>query len=255
MMKRIMPILLVVALTTTSLLAGCTTTVPGGLITEDREFTDFTSVEVGGTFEVEISRSDQYSITVTSDQTFFDYISVSKEGETLKLSTDFTLQARILKAKITMPALYSVSLSGASKGTVSGFQSTKDFSLDVSGASSLTINDTEVGDAEFEVSGASKVNGTLTANDLDFGVSGASGIELDGSGNNINADASGASTLNLAAFPLNNANVRLSGASEASVNLKGRLDCFLSSASRLYFQGNPVMGNLNVTGASTIKHR
>lgn len=245
-----------------TLLAGCATTAPGGMVTEEKDFTDFTRVEVDGTFDIRITRSEEYSITLTSDKSFSDYIAVTRKGETLKIYlnprhtfTDFTLQARTLKAEITMPALRGLSLSGASKGTITGFKSEEDFSLIVSGASSLSMDDIETGNAQFEISGASKVTGKLNASDIVFEVSGASGVRLDGSANNISADASGASTLNLANFPLNNAHLKLDGASEASINLSGRLDCFLNSASRLYFQGNPVMGNISVTGASTIKHQ
>ncbi|GAI07881.1 unnamed protein product, partial [marine sediment metagenome] len=66
--------------------------------------------------------------------------------------------------------------------------------------------------------------------------------------------ASGASKVTLDDFPVDDANVHLSGASEATLNVKGRLDCAVTAASRLYFQGNPTMGNISVTGASTIKH-
>ena len=265
MKKAIMPITLVTVLTAVALFSGCSVTMPGSVgnvVTEEKDFTDFTSVDVEDTFEVEIIQSDSFSITVSADDSFFDYVAVSKEGETLRIYlnprhtfTDFTLQAKTLKAKITMPALYGLHLSGASKGTVTGFKSAQDFNLEVSGASSLGIADIEVGDMEFEVSGASKVTGSMKANDAKFEISGASGVELEGSANNIVLKASGASKIKLADFPLGNANVNLSGASEATVNAKGRLDAVLSAASRLYFLGNPTMGNINISGASTIKHK
>ena len=261
MRQAIIPLVVVVALTA-ALLSACETTGPGGLVTEERDFTNFTYVDVEGTFNVEIVQSDSFSITISADRSFFDYVAVSKEGKTLKIYlnprhtfTDFTLQARTLKAKITMPALYGLKLSGASKATVTGFSSSKDFNLDISGASSLNMDDMEVRDIDCEVSGASKVTGSINASDVRFEVSGASKVELDGSARNIVLNTSGASKVDLADFPLKNANIKLSGASEANLDVKGRLDCVLSAASRLYFQGNPTMGNVRVSGASTIKHR
>jgi len=262
MRKAIIPIILTAVLTVAALLSGCTVTGPGGTVTEEKDFTDFTCVDVEGTFEVEIIQSDSFSTTISADESFFDYIAVSKEGKTLRISlnprhtfTDFTLQAKTLKAKVTMPALYGLHLSGASKGTVTGFKSSEDFSLDVSGASSLDIDDIEVDDVEFEISGASKVSGNMTADDTEFEVSGASNVELGGSASNVILKASGASKVDLADFPLDNADARLSGASEATLNVSGRLDFALSGASRLYFLGNPTMGKVSVTGASTIKHK
>ena len=262
MRKVIIPITLAAVLTTAVLHTGCVPTGPENVITEEKDFTDFTHVDVEGTFEVEIIQSDSFSTTISADESFFDYIAVDKEGETLRIYlnprhtfTDFTLQARNLKAEITMPALYGLNLSGASEGTITGFKSSEDFSLEVSGASSLTTVDIEVGDAEFEISGASEVTGDMKANDAEFKVSGASEIDLEGSANNITLTASGASKIDLADFLINDAYLILSGASEATLNASGRLDSFLSDASRLYFHGNPVMGNISVTGASTIKHK
>ena len=263
MTKAIIPIISLAILTAAAaLLPGCGITGAGNIVTEEKDFADFTQVDVGSAFEVEITQSDSFSIIISADESLFDLVEVSKVGETLKIYlnprhifTDFTLGAKTLKAEITMPALYGLQLSGATKGTISGFKSSEDFSLVVSGASSLETSDIEIGDGEFEVSGASKVTGSANASDIRFEVSGASEVELKGSANNIILNASGASKVKLADFPLNNANAKLSGASEATVNVKGRLDIALSGASRLYFYGNPTMGDTNVSGASTIKHK
>ena len=149
MSKAIVHIILVTILTMTALLAGCTTTSPGNIITEEKNFADFTHVDVEGAFDVEIARSDSFSIIIDADDSLFDYVTVSKVGETLRIYltphhifTDFTVGAKTLEAKITMPALYGLSLSGASKGTITGFKSSEDLSLAVSGASSLDISDT-----------------------------------------------------------------------------------------------------------------
>ena len=262
MRKAITPVMLTAVLIAAVLFSGCTTTAPGDVITEEKDFADFTHVDVGSAFEVEITRSDTFSVIISADESLFDLVEVSKVGETLKIYlnprhifTDFTLGAKTLRAEITMPALYGLELSGASKGTVNGFKSPEDFSLVVSGASSLETVDIAVGDAEFQVSGASRVSGNMTANNAEFEVSGASSIELSGSADDIILEISGASRVDLADFSLNNADVKLSGASEATVNVKGKLDCALSGASRLYFYGNPTMGDTNVSGASTIKHK
>lgn len=261
-MKAIIPIILAAVLTVVAPFSGCTTATPGGIVTEEKEFTDFTNVAAEGTFEVEIVQSDLFSTTITTDADFSDYVAVAKEGSTLRIYlnphhtfTDFTLHAKTFKAKIALPILHGIQLSGASKGTVSGFKSSQNLSLNISGASSLNIANIEVGDAEFKVSGASTVTGNINAGNIQFEVSGASKIELAGSAKSIMLTASGASKTNLDNFPLNNANVNLSGASEATLNIEGRLDAVLSDASTLYFRGNPTMGNISISGASTIKHK
>ncbi|MDP3879127.1 MAG: head GIN domain-containing protein [Dehalococcoidales bacterium] len=261
-MKAVIQMILAAVLIAVLPLAGCSPAGPTGIIIEEKDFTDFTRVRVEGTFTIEIARSDTFSTTISADSSFFDYVAVDKEGDTLRIYlnphhtfTDFTLQARTLKAKITMPVLRELQLAGASKGTISGFNSTEDLKLNISGASNLNTKDIEADGAELEISGASEINGNLNAGDTRLTVSGASKVTIKGAASNIIVDASGASKIDMAGFPVQNADVTLSGASEATLNIKGELDTVLRDASRLYFLGNPTMGNISISGASTIKHK
>jgi len=224
----------------------------GNLETEAYAFANFTEVEISDTFEFEIEQSSSYSINVTTDDNVMDYVQVSQEGQTLKiglrtglrigsvtLSIGFGIFPRLesvtLKASVTMPQLRELTVSGASRGTVSEFSSTEDLNV--------------------KVSGASRVTGDITAGNVEFGISGASTIQLEGSADDMVASVSGASHLNLDAFTLNNADVNFSGASSGTVNLNGRLDANLSGASTLWYIGEPTMGDINTSGASTISKK
>jgi hypothetical protein len=255
-MKNVIAAVLVAVLLTSGLLAGCAGVLSGSgnLDTQEFNFIDFARVEVGYAFEVEIAQSSSYSTSITADDNLFDYIVVSKQGTTLKIRLKPALHYAFtkLQAKITMPQLDSLELSGATRGTVSGFSSTENMDIKVSGASSLNLVEMSAGDVEFDLSGASRVTGDITANDADFTVSGASTVQLEGSASDIVVDASGASHVKLTAFPVNNADVTLSGASSGTVNLDGRLDADLSGASKLLYIGEPTMGTINTSGASTL---
>jgi hypothetical protein len=262
MRKAVVPLVLTALFVAAAIFSGCEEIAPGEVITETKDFSGFNYVDAGSAFEVEITRSDSYSVIISADESLFDYVEVSKVGATLKIYlnprhilTDFTLGAKTLKAEITMPDLYGLELSGASKGTITGFQSSHDFNLVVSGASTLEIVNIGVGNTDIEVSGASRVNGDMTAHDTRFEISGASNCELSGSADKMVLVVSGASRVDQTDFPLNSANIELSGASEATVHVTGRLDITASGASRLYFYGNPTLGYTNVSGASTLKHK
>jgi hypothetical protein len=240
------------------LFAGCAGGViigSGNLETQEIDFSGFTSVEVGHAFEVEIVRSDSYSLSITADDNLFEHTQVSQEGETLKVGLKPLLGyvSGTLRAEITMPALTRLDLSGATRGSIEGFSSPEDFDLDLSGASSLDMSDMAASDIQFDLSGASRVGGDITATgDGHFDLSGASRVELAGSASDIVIEASGASAVELASFPVNNANVKLSGASHATLNLDGRLDADLSGASKLSYIGEPTMGTINTSGGSTV---
>ena len=216
---------------------------PGGLIgsgnleTEEYAFTNFTEVEISSAFEFEIQQSSSYSISVTADDNVMEYVQVSQVGQTLKigLGTVTWFGPKTLRASVTMPQLHGLTVSGASHGDVYDFSSTED--------------------VDITVSGASRVNGDITAGNVEFDISGASTIQLEGSANDMVASASGASRFNLGSFTVNNANVNFSGASSGTVNLDGRLDADLSGASRLWYIGEPTMGTLDITGASSLSKK
>jgi len=231
-MKTTKIVIVTIAVLTSLLIpiAGC-----GPMRTQTYDFTDFTGVEVGYAFQVEITRSDSYSISITAPENVFNVIQVSKAGETLKIGLTSPIPTRGVKASITMPDLRALKFSGATKGTITGFSSSNDFNLDLSGASNLE-GDIQAGDAVVVLSGASKA-------------------KLEGSAKDINVNASGASGIDLSRFPVNNAQVLLSGASNGTVNLNGRLDADLSGALKLSYIGEPTMGDINTSGASTLSKK
>ena len=231
-------------------------------ITEEKDFRDFKTVKVGNAFRVEIIKSSSYSISIIADSNIIDDIEVFKTGDVLTIRIAppkeyQVIQARTLRAEITMPDLYGLELSGATHGTVKGFSSTLKLVLIVSGASSLDLTDMSAGEVEAEVSGASDVEGNLMASgDAQFTVLGASSLKLDGEANNLVVDeCSGASSMDLSNFPVNDASVDLSGASQGTVNLDGRLDANISGASRLEYIGEPIMGDINIYDSSSISKK
>ena len=228
----------------------------GRLVTKEMDFSDFTVVEAGNAFEVKITRSDSYSVSITADDNLFDYIKVSKADDRLRigLKPGYSYRSAILKARIAMPDLYGLSFSGATRGTVEGFSSSHGLSLDMSGASSVKFADTSVGTVEADLSGGSRVTGVLKADgEARFAPSGASKVELKGRANDLRIEASGASYLEMPEFLVHNAKIELSGASQANINLDGRLDAHLSGASGLRYIGEPTMGDVRTSGASRIR--
>jgi hypothetical protein len=260
MKRNIIIIGLVLLLAAGLLLAGCTRVVinvdNGPTVTRNYDFANFTSIEVGFAFELEVIPADTYRVTITAGENLFDYIEVSKSGDTLKIDVkNLIINFRTSpKVEITMPELRGLNLSGAAKGSAKGFKSAKDFDGTFSGASELDM-DMETGSFKFEASGASRVTGRLEATGADFALSGASRAKLDGSAGNIKLDGSGASQADLADFTVNDADINLSGASHASLVINGKLDVTLSGASSLEYGGNPTLGNLDITGGSQLRRQ
>lgn len=242
-----------------TLFTGCLTVVHGSgvLVTEEYDFDDFTRLEIGSTFEVEVVRSATFRVTVITDDNLVEFIRVSRSGSRLRigLRSGVSYGSATTVARVEMPALAGLNLSGASGVTVTGFRSSDDIDFRASGASTLRLVDIAAGDADLTISGASKVSGDLTAGDIDIDASGASRVELAGSAADIVIRASGASRIELPDLPSRDADVRLSGASRATVRLDGRLSVAISGASRLEYIGQPTLGTLDISGASTLSGR
>jgi hypothetical protein len=225
-------------------LIACGPIVIGGGITgsgasETRTFdyTGFTRLDVGSAIPVEVTRADQFGISVTADNNLWPYVIVSKSGDTLRITLEsgHSYLNTHIRAKVSMPALSAMDLSGAVSGTITGFSSESDF--------------------QGTLSGASKLTGDLTAGDVTLRLSGASSVTLTGSGTSLDANASGASSLNLDGFKVTNAEVTMTGASHGSLDVTGRLDVSLSGASSLQYSGNPTLGRQNISGASSLRSR
>jgi hypothetical protein len=224
------------------LLAGCCA-VPfgtqlvasGPLVTKDYDLGNFTAVNAGSAFQVEITRSDKYSVSVTVNQSLVERLDVRVSGNTLHLSLKpgyGITGAATMRAKVTMPELTGLDVSGASQTNVTGFNSDKSLKTQVSGASSL--------------------RGGLTCGDASFNVSGASKVNLDGSAQDLKVEASGASTVDLSNFASQNTVVNASGASKVVVAPSGSLDVEASGASTVRYTSEPAKLKTNISGASTV---
>jgi hypothetical protein len=190
-------------------------------------------VAAGSAFQVEITRSDTYSVAVTVNENLVERLDVGVSGDTLRIYLNPGIARNaVLKAKVTMPELTGLNLSGASRTTLSGFNSDKSLKAEVSGASTL--------------------RGDLTCDDAQFDVSGASKTQLQGSAQGLNIRASGASTVSFGSFNSKDTVVNASGASNVTVAASGSLDVEASGASTVRYAGEPAKFKVNSSGASSV---
>lgn len=209
----------------------------GDLTTIREDVEDFDRVAAHTAFEVTITRADNFEVVVRIDDNLERYLEIERSGDKLSIGleggrsySNFTAEA-----DITMPELSELELSGASDANISGFRSTDPLTLIASGASSI--------------------DGNLRSGDLTIRLSGASRVELTGEGGDLVLQVSGASNADLEAFPVTDADVELSGASNATVNLSGMLNLNASGASTLEYLGEPRLGDIETSGASTIERK
>ena len=239
------------------LLAGCkVVTGSGEMVTWEMDYSDFSKINAGYSFELTITKSDNFTVRITIDKNLNEYLSINQRGDTLNIGLEpNTYTNTRQEAVITLPDLRRLELSGSARASVSGFATTHSVAYELSGASQVELTDVKAGDTGLKLSGASRASGNMTMSKGNFSLSGASKVELQGSASEINIDGSGASKISLPDFPVTNASIKLSGASSAVVKLDGRIDVDLSGASSVEYIGNPKLGSMNMSGGSTINQR
>ncbi|MGA3094350.1 MAG: DUF2807 domain-containing protein [Dehalococcoidales bacterium] len=246
--------------------------------TRDYDFQGFDRIHVGGAFEFNVTRADAFKVSITSDP--LKVIEVSRDGDTLRIGIAwYTYLWWFLtgwshpRASITLPELRELSITGASHGETGDFSTTHDFSAELAGASSLKLGNISAGNVDFRVQGASnvefkKVKGAkgcldiqgasrargefVLSGDVRLDVQGASRVELLGSAYDAVIDIKGASQGKLENFTVHNAKLKVTGASNAVVKADGRLDIEALGASNVCWVGNPTMGDVRSSGASTL---
>jgi hypothetical protein len=206
----------------------------GALQYEEKEYTlsGFERLEMGDAFIVRVEQGNYFSISVHGDRRNIDDLDVRKSGNTLVVRyDDVENRKHETYVDVVMPTVTGINFSGASNAVVKGFHDLPDFDLYLSGAS---VVQTDIRTQEFTVS-----------------LSGASEADLRGEAVTLEAEVSSASSLKAFNFPVQQATVRVGGASIGKLTVSTQLQANASGASSVVYRGNPVVYS-EVSGASAV---
>src|SRR5688572_12673488 len=199
--------------------------------------TGFTKVFAGDAHHVTISKGSEFSIKANGCSGDLNDLELNLESNHIlnikyknfkndRYRVDFT---------ITMPHLVSVNLSGASRGNISGFAGQNSVIRTIlSGASECSVSGTGI-NAQFDVSGASK-------------------LYLSGNTESLYGTVSGTSELRSYDVAATEVDISVSGSSKAYVR---PLDVFFAEASGnsvVYYKGSPNTTHFETSGNSKIIH-
>ncbi|MBS4056460.1 MAG: DUF2807 domain-containing protein [Bacteroidales bacterium] len=206
----------------------------GKMVTEQRQVSNFSAMEVSSAFSVELSQGDAESLTIEADENLMKFIRTEVRGGVLKIYVDEPVNSsRGLKAILNFKSLESMDFSGAVK---------------VKGMNSLHFDQLEV-----ELSGATELDMDMTASSLDLDVSGASKISLVGEVKHVDADCSGASKIYAENLKTSTFNFESSGASKAEIWVTDELRVSASGASSVRYKGEVQKIKVDTSGASSVE--
>jgi phage shock protein PspC (stress-responsive transcriptional regulator) len=180
---------------------------------------DFTGVDLGGAYAVEIRQGAEFSVRADGEEEDVDNLKVLVRNGLLRVErpTEFRLfngRSKRIGLVITMPTLTRLELSGANKTRVSGFSDNN-------------------GKVQVDVSGASTTEMDLRVRQLDLEITGASKMLLRGQVEELNAKLAGACKLDATGMQIATADVEASGASRAQLGRVNKLRKNENGASRI----------------------
>ncbi len=206
-----------------------------------RSVGSFHALQISNAFEVYLSQGSTAAVAVSaSEKEDLENIKTVVEGGVLKIRYENGHRRwgsnNKLKAYISVSELDELKASGACEIKISGALHLQSLNLQLSGATDL--------------SGELVIEKTLKAD-----LSGASDITISGSAQLFSIDASGASDVKAYDFAATTCNVEASGASGVRITVDKELSARLSGASNVYYKGAATIRDIRTSGASNISRK
>lgn len=251
--------------------------------TKTYQLSSFDKLDISWIYNVELTKDSRQKVEVSAPDFVLPYLQVKVRENALVLGVSNLpndVRRKIergnyqVTAKISMPRLTEVEMSGASKLNASGEFRADEFSMELSGASHLKGLRMNAREADLECSGASKFQISGSLKELDVDLSGAAKGEVESSGTRVEMDLSGSSKLTLTgsyddakvelsaagnlkmAGNVNSARIHGSGATKADM-----LDCLIkvarvemsgASSARVFVQNQL---SVDLSGASKCQYK
>lgn len=197
--------------------------------------TGFDRLSLGSAFEITVTKGN-YAVKAEGRKEDLNDLEADVSGGKLRIrykdSFNWNRNRKRVSVTISMPTLKALDFSGATTSRVSGFN--------------------DLGTLDLDISGASKSDIQVKAERIVMDVSGASTITLTGSANRLEGGVSGATSLRAVDFPVKEAFLNASGASNVRVSVNGKLEVEASGASSVRYRGTASVRS-NTSGASSVR--
>ena len=233
----------------TALLSGCISVSRGGsnmsvgtvvqgrgeMVSFTVDTEDFSSVSIDGIYAVIYRHSGTASLRVEIQENLFEYMRISAEGGTLRISSEAafnTSNENRPRLYIYAPELESVSLGGAVHAG----------NWDNISRERLVIN----------LSGASQANIEVDVEELYINISGASNNTFSGRAGRADIRASGAVNISAEQLLTRDAAVNISGVGIVTIACSETLNAVISGSGSLRYIGSPHVIS-NISGVGTIR--
>jgi len=195
----------------------------------------FDRLSLGSAFTITVTKGN-HAVKVEGRKQDIEELKADVVGGKLRIGyknhNGWNKNRKRVTVTIAMPTLKALDLSGASTSKVTGFD--------------------DLGTLDLDISGASKSDIQVKAQKIVMDMSGASTITLTGTADRLEGEVSGATSFRAYDFPVKEAFLDVSGASNIKVSVSGKLEVEASGASSVRYRGSASVRS-NTSGASSVK--
>lgn len=209
----------------------------GDVVKKERNLTSsFDGIKVSSGIDVYLTQGDNTSLAVEADANLHEYILTEVRDDILHVYTDVNIRdAKMKRVYVTMKEVKSLKTSSAG---------------DIIGQSPIKGEDLEIG-----ASSAGDIRIEVKANNINVDISSSGDVKLTGEAENLNADLSSAGDLEAYDLIVRNADINVSSAGDAHVNVTEKIVARASSAGDISYQGNPKSVDAHSSSAGGIHSR
>lgn len=196
----------------------------------------FTGIKVSSGVDVYLKQGDNESITVEADENLHEYIITEVKGGILHVYTEANIRdAEKERVYVTMKEINSVETSSA--GDVVGESPVRSERLELSASSA--------GDITLEI--YTKL--------VEIDISSSGDMTLSGETDNLKADLSSAGDLKAYKLKTREADISVSSAGDADINVSEKITARASSAGDINYTGDPKYIDVHTSSAGGIHKR
>jgi len=206
----------------------------GHVIKETRELSNFTSIDIGSAFEIELIKSNESKIIIETDDNIMPYIKTNVHAKELDVRHDVDISnSTKMSLTIYYRELNELDISGAAELYSSDVLTTRYLKLDFSGAAEVSLK--------------------LDVQSIEAEISGASNADLEGKAQDAEIEVSGAAVLRAYGLELHFLDLEASGASSVKVLVLDKFIIDASGAATVRYKGTPTLDLDDISGAASFK--
>lgn len=189
--------------------------------TEGRIVGEFTKLKSSGSFDVHITKGDEYEVVVNAESNIIPHIETYVRGNTLEIDIRglHNVNNRLpMEVFVTTPFIESIKQSG------SGIITTDYFTAE---------------NFEIYISGSGKISTAINANNVSAGISGSGVLDISGEASMANYSISGSGKIKSDNLVMNDCYAKISGSGDMYIYASDFIEARISGSGNIYYYGNP----------------